>query len=214
MAEGISNSPFLKGVKGYSCVFTLKVRKANMCRIILCIILTTFATNLTMSAKADEPTWLFTVPKAESLEKGYYNVGLLYADFGIAENLELGIHGVKYSMPQSNLAFGVSFFPMASAYLVVSQDIGSSSRVHLGLKSAPYIFFAGFEAPVSSKVKFVAELTNGAAAGIRIFPAENWTLDIFAAFITVETYRYRYARIEIEHFYPVPGILFAYSGRM
>ena len=182
-------------------------------RIMLCLAFMATLIAPTISAQAGEPTWLFTVPKAESLEEGYYHVGFVYADFGIAENLELGIHGLKYSVPESSFAFGLSLFPMGSPYLVLSRDIGSG-EVHLGIKAAPYIFFAGFETPISDKVKFVAELTNGVSAGVRIFPAENWTLDIFAAFISVEAYKYKYGRIEIEDFHSIPGILFAYSGRL
>ena len=181
-------------------------------RIMLCSVLIAVLTVPMVSAQTGEPTWLFTVPKAESLEKNHYNVGFIYADFGIAENLELGIHGLKYSIPASSLAFGVSFFPMASPYLTVSLDAGSSGKLHLGVKAAPYIFFAGFETAISGNLKFIAELNNGVSAGVRIFPAQNWTLDIFAAFVTVETYKYKYG--EFKNFYPVPGIFVAYSGRL
>ena len=182
-------------------------------KIMLCLALMAILTAHTISTQADEPTWLFTVPKAQSLEEGYYHVGFVYADFGIAENLELGIHGLKYSMPESRFAFGLSIVPMGSPYLVLSPNIGSG-EFHLGIKAAPYVFFAGFETPISDKVKFVAELNNGIGAGVRIFPAQNWTLDIFAAFISVEVYKYNYGRIEFEDFHPVPAILFAYSGRL
>lgn len=182
-------------------------------RLILCLALTIIFATPVISIQADEPTWLFTIPKAESLEEDCYNVGLLYADLGITENLEIGIHGLKYSMSSSSLAFGVSLFPMVSPYIVSSMGVGSG-KLHLGLKAAPYVLFAGFEMPVSNKVKFVAELTNGVSAGVRFFPTENWTVDIFAAFITVETYKYKYGKIEIDQFHPIPGILFAYSGRL
>ena len=182
-------------------------------RITLCLVLMAVLTASTISVQADEPTWLFTVPKAETLDEGYYTLGFVHADFGVAENLEIGIHGLKYSMPESNLAFGVSLFPMATPYLVLSLD-ATSGRVHMGLKAAPYIVFAGFEIPISDKVKFVAELNNGAGAGVRIFPQRNWTLDIFAAFFTVQPYKYRYSWIEIEDFYPIPGLLVAYSGKL
>ncbi len=185
----------------------------NIIKIVLCLTLICIFAVPTISAQAEEPTWLFTVPKAESLERNHYNLGLLYADFGINENLELGIHGLKYSMSESNFAFGASLFPLVSPYLVTSLDAGSG-RLHLGLKTAPYIVFAGFETPISDKVKFVAELNSGLLAGVRIFPAQNWTLDIFAAFVTFEVYKYKYGRIEIEEFHPIPGILFAYSGRL
>ena len=165
------------------------------------------------SAEADEPTWLFTVPKAETLEEGYYTLGFIYADFGIAENLEIGLHGLKYSMPESNLAFGISLFPLATPYLVLTPDAGSG-KLHMGVKAAPYIFFAGLETPISDRVKFVAELNNGIGAGVRISLERDWTLDLFAAFMTLQPYKYRYGLVEIEDFYPIPGILVAYSGRM
>lgn len=179
-------------------------------KVMLCLALMAIVTSTIASAQGGEPTWLFTVPKAETLKEGDYNLGFLYADFGLVENLELGIHGLKYSLPESNIAFGASIFPMGSPYLVSSLGMGPG-KLHLGIKTAPYVFFAGFETPVSDKVKFVAELTNGVSAGVRIFPAENWTLDIFAAFITLDVYRYEY---EFKNFYPIPGILFAYSGSL
>jgi len=180
-------------------------------RIIVCFALIAILTILTTVAKADEPTWLFTVPKARTLEKGVYNVGLLYADFGVTDNLELGIHGLKYYAAGSNLAFGFSIFPIASPYIVTSLSAGSG-EVHLGLKAAPYVFFAGFETPISDSVKFVAEFSNGLVGGVRIFPAEKWTLDIFAAFINVNAYKYEYG-VDFDGFRPIPGILFAYSDR-
>jgi len=185
----------------------------NAFRTILCLALVFIFTIPTISAQAEEPTWLFTVPKAKSLDRYNYNLGLLYADFGVNENLEIGIHGLKYSVSGSSLAFGASLFPLMSPYIVKSLGVGSGA-VHLGVKAAPYVFFAGFEIPLSSNVKFVAELNGGIFAGVRIFPAQNWTLDIFAAFATVEVYKYRYSRIEIDEFHPIPGILIAYSGRL
>ena len=181
-------------------------------RIVLCFALIAVLTVPAISVKADEPTWLFTVPKARTLEEDTYNLGFIYADFGISENLELGIHGLKYYASGPNLAFGVSFWPMASPYVVTSLDAGPG-ELHVGLKAAPYVFFAGFETPISDSVKFVVELNNGVIGGVRIFPARNWTLDLFMGFINVETYRYRYGRVKIEEFDPIPGILFAYSGR-
>ncbi|MFC1716053.1 hypothetical protein ACFL6S_20450 [Candidatus Poribacteria bacterium] len=183
-------------------------------RIVLFLAFIFILTIPMMSVKADEPTWLFTVPKAKTLEEGTYNLGLLYADFGISENLELGIHGLKYHLPDNNLSLGASIFPMATAYVVTSLDAGSG-ELHVGLKAAPYVFFAGFEMPISDSLKFVVELNNGVIGGVRIFPAQNWTLDVFMGFVNFETYRYnRYGRVEIDEFNPFPGILFAYSGRL
>jgi len=180
--------------------------------ITLCLSIMPILTLPIVSAWADEPTWLFTIPKAECLGKDQYNIGFVYADFGIAENLELGIHGLKYAMPGSDFALGVSLIPMASPYIVASYGVGrQKGKLHLGIKAAPYIFFAGFETPISNKAKFIAEFTNGMSAGVRIFPSQKWTLDVFMGFITVEVYRYNYG---FGRFYPVPGILFAYSGKL
>ena len=180
-------------------------------RITACLVFMAVFTAITIPAQAIEPTWLFTVPKAESLEVGAYNLGFVYADFGLTENLELGIHGLKYSMPSSSLAFGVSLYPIVGPYVVKSLNVGPG-EVHLGLKAAPYVFFAGFETPVSDNVRFVAELNNGIFAGVRIFPARKWTLDILAAFVNVEVYKYKgYGRMELDDFHPIPGIFFAYS---
>lgn len=162
------------------------------------------------SVLADEPTWLFTVPKAEVLPRYEYNLGFVYADFGVNESMELGIRGLKYSAPGSTLAFGLSLFPMASPYVVKSLDAGSG-KLHIGLKAAPYVVFAGFEMPISDNINFIAELNNGTFAGVRIFLAPKWTLDIFAGFATGEGYRYRYGRVDIDEFRPIPGIFFAYS---
>ena len=180
-------------------------------RIIVCFALIAIFVVPATSVKADEPTWLFTVPKARTLEEGVYNIGLLYADFGVTDNLELGIHGLKYYAAGPNLAFGLSIFPMASPYVVTSLSAGSG-ELHLGLKAAPYVFFAGFETPISDSVKFVAEFNSGLVGGVRIFPAEKWTLDIFVTFINVDVYKYEYG-VDFDEFRPIPGILFAYSDR-
>ena len=176
-------------------------------RIAICFALIAILSIPAMSVKAEEPTWLFSVPKAKTLEEGNFNLGFVYADFGITENLELGIHGLKYHASDLNLAFGLSVVPMASPYVVTSLDAGSG-KLHVGLKAAPYVFFAGFEAPISNSLKLVIELNNGVIGGIRIFPTQNWTLDIFMGLINVETYRYRYGWVSVKEFDPIPGILF------
>ncbi len=176
------------------------------------LILTVILATTIISAQADEPTWLFTVPKAETLYKDYYNIGFVHADLGVTENLELGIHGLKYAVPDSRYAFGVSLIPMLSPYVTSTWGTGES-KLHMGIKATQFFFFAGVEAPISDNVKFVAEFTNGVTAGVRIFPTRKWTVDIFAGFVSVEVYRYRY-RVEIEDFHPIPGILFAYSNTL
>ena len=182
-------------------------------RIITILTLTIIFALFTLSTQAAEPTWLFTVPKAESLDKGHYNIGFIYFDFGIADNLELGIHGIKYAIPGSNVAVGASIFPLGSPYIVFSPKLGSGGGLNIGIKAAPYIFFAGIEAPISNNLKFIAELNNGLTAGLRILPSKEWTFDLAFAFYSVEVYRYEYSNIEIKNFHPIPWIQFAYSGK-
>ena len=177
------------------------------------LVLIAIVATIAASARADEPTWLFMVPKAETLHKDYYNLGFVYADIGITENLEIGIHGLKYAIPDSHFAFGASLYPLLSPYVTSTWGMGSA-KLHAGIKASPYILFAGIELPIADSVKIVAELTNGVAAGVRIFPARKWTLDIFAGFIRFEAYKYKYSGIEIEDFKPFPFIQFAYSDTL
>ncbi len=162
------------------------------------------------STLASEPTWLFTIPKTESLKADHYNVGFIYFDFGVTDELEVGIHGFKYST--GNFAFGFNLLPNLTPYIVF-KPITASTDLYLGIKAAPYLFFAGLEAPITNNVKFIAEVNNGMTAGIRTIPAKNWTLDVFLAFISFEIYKYKYKSIEIEQFRAIPAISFAYSGR-
>ena len=168
-------------------------------------------------SKAAEPTWLFTIPKAESLKKEHYNIGLIYFDFGITDNLDLGIHGLKYSIPGSNFAFGASIFPLYGIYVVFSHDIGSGG-LHVGFKTEPYHFFAGLEAPISKTFNFIAELNKGLTAGVRILPSKDWAIDLFMSFYPnkiyeVGYYQYKYKRIEIEKYKADPWLWIVYSGK-
>jgi len=172
----------------------------------------------TASARAEEPSWLFTVPKSETIKEGHFDIGFIYLDFGIAKNLEIGIHGIKYRFPDTNIAIGASILPIGSPYLVFSPDIGES-ELHIGVKAQPYIFFAGIEVPISDNMKFIAELNNGPTAGIRIIPQKNLTIDLFMYFYLYEIYNvdyygYKYRQIKkVEDYSARPWIWIAYSGK-
>jgi len=167
----------------------------------------------TIFAQGVEPTWLFTVPKADNLKEDQFNIGFIYAELGITDNAEIGLHGFKYSLPDSNFAFGFSLYPLLTPYIVTSIDIDSVG-LHLGIKAAPYIFFAGLELPVSKKLRIIAELNNGLFFGVRILPDKHWTLDIFGLYATYEGYRYKYKKVEYEDFYLRPWIHFIYSSKL
>lgn len=165
-----------------------------------------------------EPSWLFTVPKSETIKQGHFDIGFIYLDFGIVKNLELGIHGIKYRFPDTNIAVGASILPIGSPYLVYSPDIGEA-ELHIGVKAQPYIFFAGIEVPISDNLKFIAELNNGPTAGVRIIPQKNLTIDLFMYFYLYEIYDidyygYRYGQIKkVEDYSARPWIWIVYSGK-
>lgn len=188
----------------------------NIKNIIFLVLIAVFVLSA-LSTQADEPTWLFTVPKAESLKKNNFNIGILYLDFGIADNLEFGLHGLKYSMPDSNIAIGLSFYPLDSPYLVFSPDTKTIS-FNIGIMVKPNHIFAGIELPISNDFKLIAELNNGLNVGVRILPSKNWTVDLFMPYSSVkiydiEYYEYKYHSIKIEEY--KLGLLFgiAYSDR-
>ena len=170
------------------------------------------------SIQASEPTWLFTVPKAESLKKNHFNLGLPYIEFGIADNLEFGLHGLKYSIKDSNIAIGFSFYPLDGPYIVFSPDT-KTIGFNIGIMAKPNHIFAGIELPVSNDFNLIAELNNGFNVGVRILPSKNWTVDLFMSYSSVmiyETgyYKYKYHRIKIEEYEPgIGGFGIAYSGR-
>jgi len=179
----------------------------------LAIIIAVFVT----TTQAVEPTWLFATPKADSLKEGNYTIGFVYLDFGMTNELDLGIHGLKYST--GDVAFGIGLYPMGlTPYIVFSPPMGKA-ELSLGIKASPYWFFAGLEAPITDKFKFIAELNNGLSAGVRILPARDWTVDLFVLFIPSfhnyfnNYYLYKYQSIDVGLYQPIPWIAIAYSGK-
>ncbi|MDQ1316726.1 MAG: hypothetical protein QG588_375 [Candidatus Poribacteria bacterium] len=180
----------------------------------LSIIIAVFVT----TTHAAEPTWLFAVPKAESLKEGNYTIGFVYLDFGMTNEIDIGIHGLKYST--GDVAFGVGLYPMGlTPYIVFSPPMGKA-ELSLGIKASPYWFFAGLEAPITDKFKFIAEFNNGLSAGVRIIPARDWSVDLFVLFVPStfnnyfdNYYLYKYQKIDVGEYRPIPWIAIAYSGK-
>ena len=99
------------------------------------------------------PTWLMTIPTADTLENGQYNLGLIqggtipfHADVGgLYNNLEVGIHGVKLRLikegsPWISFAAGATFgYYPAGAYVVGSKHF-RDIRAHLGARFLPFKF--------------------------------------------------------------------------
>ena len=99
------------------------------------------------------PTWLMTIPTADTLGDGRYNLGLIqggtipfHADIGgLYNNLEIGIHGVKLRLlkegsPWASFSIGATFgYYPAGAYIVGSKYI-RNLRVHIGTRFLPFKF--------------------------------------------------------------------------
>jgi len=171
-----------------------------------------------ISTQAAEPTWLFTVPKAESLKKDSFNIGIPYLEFGITDNFELGLHGLKYSVTDSNIAIGFSFYPLDGPYLVFSPDT-KTIGFNIGIMAKPNHIFAGIELPVSNNLKLIAELNNGLNLGVRVLPSKEWTVDLFISYSSFKIYeigyyKYKYHPIEIKEYGSGFGFGIAYTGRL
>lgn len=99
------------------------------------------------------PTWLMTIPTADTLGNGQYNLGLIqggtipfHADIGgLYDNLEIGIHGIKFRLlkegsPWVSFSLGATFgYYPAGAYIVGSKHL-RDLRVHLGTRFLPFKF--------------------------------------------------------------------------
>ena len=98
-------------------------------------------------------TWLMTIPTADTLRDGQYNLGLIqggtipfHADIGgLWDNLEVGIHGVKLRFlkegsPWASLAVGATFgYYPSGAYIVGSKSL-KDFRAHLGARFLTFKF--------------------------------------------------------------------------
>lgn len=98
-------------------------------------------------------TWLITIPTADTLGDGQYNLGLIqggtipfHADIGgLWDNLEVGIHGVKLRFlkegtPWASLAVGATFgYYPSGAYIVGSKSL-KDFRAHLGARFLTFKF--------------------------------------------------------------------------
>jgi hypothetical protein len=109
---------------------------------------------IVFSVRADESqgsSWLLTIPTAETIARKNYTLGLVqggtipfHADIGeLWDNLELGIHGVKYQLLHEkdswiSLAGGATFgFYPSGVYVVGSKSL-NKFRAHLGVRFLPF----------------------------------------------------------------------------
>lgn len=165
-----------------------------------------------------EPTWLLTVPTAETLREGRYNLGLIqggslpfHADVGgLYDNLEVGIHGVKLKLlnegsPWAAVAIGATFgYYPAGAYLVGTKTL-HNLRAHLGARFLPFTFkdedkdaerpvivFGGIdkEIPKVENARLMLEIGDTLNGGVRFSLRENFLVDVGVRVGLPEKYKF------------------------
>jgi len=169
------------------------------------------------------PTWLFTVPTADTLEESEFTVGFIHADIGFTNELQLGIRGIKLNLDKhirkhADIAVGVSFFEIA--YLVTShRRLKDDTKLHLGIKASPTFLFAAAEFPLSHKNMLIVELNDGFNIGIRSRIKPLLKIDVGVSYGNLRLYQRKfyedfpggYYRIDRHDFRFSPIIGVAYS---
>jgi hypothetical protein len=161
---------------------------------IIIIFLIAIVINYTSSAYARKgPTWLFTVPTADTLAESKFAVGWLHADIGFTDELEIGIHGIKYNLErgtktQTGLAIGAATFWWWGPYIVGSNR-SDSFILHIGIKTAPSFLFAAAEIPMSPKNTLILEANDGFHIGARRYISRRLTLDVGVSYTNFNIYQ-------------------------
>jgi hypothetical protein len=129
------------------------------------------------------PSWYFTVPKAGVIQPRSFMIGLPYIEYSPTQNLEVGLHGLKYrfeNLTAYPFALGVDpILSFAYAYAVWELPAGSDD-VTLGFKVTPLFLLFGFEKQLNDNVSIVAEVNDGALAGLRVQIDPNWHVEFGA----------------------------------
>ncbi|MFH0777852.1 MAG: hypothetical protein V2A71_04390 [Candidatus Eisenbacteria bacterium] len=139
------------------------------------------------------PSWYFTVPKAATIERTSFVIGLPYIDYSPAERLEVGLHGIKYVFSNSSsypVAVGVDpILSFAYAYAVWGLPVRDGSDLTVGVKLFPLFLLLGYETQVDERVSFVIEANDGAMAGFRVKIDPNWHVELGAGVTTYGRWR-------------------------
>lgn len=140
-----------------------------------------------LMAEGGEPTWLLSVPTANILPKNTLSAGVIYFDLSITEDLEIGVHGIKCQLAKDfeggKLALGASFVFGLYPYAVWTKTM-AFGELSIGINPFPYFVFGSIETKLSDTVKFIGEIHNGIAAGLRSNIAKGWWLDVGAGLTT------------------------------
>ena len=138
------------------------------------------------------PSWYFTVPKANTIQPRSFMVGLPYIEYSPIENLEVGLHGVKFRLEGlTDRPFAIGVDPILSfAYAYAVWELsGGESDATLGFKVTPFFLLFGFEKQLTGNVSVVAEVNDGALAGLRIRIDPNWHVELGAGLAAYGTWR-------------------------
>ena len=184
----------------------------------LCTVNMTIAQDDATTTVPSSPTWLLTVPTAETLGEGKYNLGLIqggtipfHADVGgLSDNLEVGIHGVKLKMlsegsPWASIAIGATFgYYPAGAYLVGTKTL-HNLRIHLGARFLPFTFkdedkdaerpvivFGGIdkEIPNIENARLMLDVGDTLNGGVRFSLLDNMLVDVGVRVGLPERYKF------------------------
>ena len=138
------------------------------------------------------PSWYFTVPKPSTIQPRSFMIGLPYIEYSPVQNLEVGLHGVKYRVDGvTPYPFAIGVDPILSfayAYAVWELPAGENDMT-LGFKVTPLFLLFGFEKDFPGNVSLVAEVNDGAMAGLRVRIDPNWHVELGAGFAAYGTWR-------------------------
>lgn len=145
-----------------------------------------------LSGNTGAPSWYFTVPKPSTIQPRSFTIGLPYIDYSPTENLEVGLHGLKYRVEGVTaypFALGVDpILSFAYAYAVWELPAGSDDMT-LGVKVSPLFLLFGFEKQLDERVSLIAEVNDGALAGLRVRIDPNWHVEFGAGFAAYGIWR-------------------------
>ncbi len=136
-----------------------------------------------MGGSTGAPSWYFTVPKASTIQPRSFMIGIPYIEYSPTQNLEVGLHGLKYRLDGvTAYPFAVGVDPILSfayAYAVWELPAGGDD-MSLGFKVTPLFLLFGFEKQIGNNVSLVAEINDGALAGLRVYIDPNWHVEFGA----------------------------------
>jgi len=180
------------------------------------------ADSLAQTSATGAPSWYFTVPKARTIDRTSFVLGLPYIEYSPADRLEVGLHGIKYAFNTTTYPFAIGVDPLLSfayAYAVWGLPTGANSDLTVGVKVSPLFLLLGYEAQIDDNVSFVLEANDGALAGLRIRVNPQWFVEFGAGVAAYGVWRadpfehrgihdYRFEHIDFE---PTLWAGFAYS---